>query len=91
MTSGSSRDANPRQISLRFFAPSQTRAEAAYRRATADHPDAADAWNNLAQVLHETRQQQEAQTAARRAVEIGGERHAIYLATLAMIEAGMTR
>lgn len=59
-----------------------------YRQATLDHPDAADAWNNLAQVLFEQGQAGEAAQAARRAVAIGGPRAASYAATLAKIESG---
>lgn len=61
---------------------------AAYRQATVDHPDAADAWNNLAQVLHELRQPQPALAAAQRAVALGGPRLAAYEATLAGIRGG---
>ena len=64
-------------------------AESEYRRATLDHPDAADAWNNLAQVLHETGKRREAREAAQRAVTIGGPRRAIYESTLITIEAAM--
>lgn len=66
-------------------------AQTDYRQATIDHPDAADAWNNLAQVLYETGQWQAARTAARRAVAIGGARLPTYAATLATIEAGPPR
>ncbi len=47
-------------------------AEAAYRRATHDHPDAAAAFNNLAQVLADQGRLREAEEAARRAVHLGG-------------------
>jgi tetratricopeptide (TPR) repeat protein len=47
-------------------------AEAAYRRATRDHPQAAPAFNNLAQVLAEQGRLAEAEAAARRAVQLGG-------------------
>ena len=57
-------------------------AERAYRKATEDHPESGDAWNNLAQVLHEAGRDAEAITAARRAVTIGGERASIYRETL---------
>jgi len=60
-------------------------AQAEYRQATADHPDAADAWNNLAQVLYEIGKPQEARDAAMRAVAIGGPRLEIYESTLATI------
>ena len=57
-------------------------AEAAYREATRRHPGAADAWNNLAQALHELRRRDEALAAAQRAVDIGGPRLELYRATL---------
>lgn len=60
-------------------------AEAAYRQAASDHPDAADAWNNLAQVLHERQQPAQALEAAQRAVALGGPRLATYEATRAAI------
>lgn len=61
-------------------------AQAAYRQATRDHPEAADAWNNLAQVLHDLDQPAEARAAAQRAVSLGGARRATYQSTLATIE-----
>lgn len=57
-------------------------AESAYREATRRHPDAADAWNNLAQALLELRRRDEALAAAQRAVAIGGPRLSQYQATL---------
>ncbi len=60
-------------------------AEAAYREATRRHPQAADAWNNLAQALLELEQGREALAAAQRAVDIGGPRLAQYQATLRAI------
>jgi len=57
-------------------------AEQAFRQATRDHPEAGDAWNNLAQVLHETGRDAEAMAAAQRAVMLGGERAATYRETL---------
>jgi hypothetical protein len=66
-------------------------AEAQYRRATEDHADAADAWNNLAQVLHDSGRDAEAATAAERAVAIGGPRLATYRATLEAITAAAPR
>ena len=47
-------------------------AEAAYRRATRDHPDAAVAFNNLAQVLADRGRLREAEEAARQAIRLGG-------------------
>jgi hypothetical protein len=60
-------------------------AEAAYREATRRHPQAADAWNNLAQALLELQRRHEALAAAQRAVDIGGPRLAQYQATLRAI------
>ena len=60
-------------------------AEAAYREAIRRHPGAADAWNNLAQTLHELRRHDEALAAAHRAVDLGGPRIAQYRATLQAI------
>ena len=57
-------------------------AAAAYRRATLDHPASADAWNNLAQALHELGKREEALVAARRAVDLGGPRLGTYRETL---------
>jgi tetratricopeptide (TPR) repeat protein len=57
-------------------------AAAAYLRATIDHPEAADAWNNLAQALHELGSRAEALAAARRAVSLGGPRLPAYRETL---------
>jgi tetratricopeptide (TPR) repeat protein len=50
----------------------------AYRRATQTHPDYADAWNNLAQVLLDQAQYPQALQAAQRAVALGGAREARY-------------
>ncbi len=60
-------------------------AEAAYRQAIHEHPEAADAWNNLAQTLHEAGRPAEARAAAERAVGLGGPRQALYEATRAAI------
>lgn len=62
-------------------------AESEYRRASIDHPDSGDAWNNLAQVLHELGNNPAAFEAADRAVSIGGTRLAIYQSTWGAIEA----
>jgi tetratricopeptide (TPR) repeat protein len=62
-------------------------AGAHFRQATMDHPEAGDAWNNLAQVLYEQGHAQQAVQAARRAVAIGGPRSATYAATLGAIDA----
>jgi tetratricopeptide (TPR) repeat protein len=47
-------------------------AEASFRQATVDHPNAAAAFNNLAQVLAERGNLDEALPAAERAVSLGG-------------------
>lgn len=60
-------------------------AAAEYRRAADDHPDAADAWNNLAQALLQLRRKPEALQAAQRALALGGERRAVYERTLKTI------
>jgi len=57
-------------------------AEAAFREATRRHPQAADAWNNLAQTLLELGRRRDALEAAERAVNLGGPRLAQYRATL---------
>ncbi len=62
-------------------------AEEAFRRATQDHPQAAAAFNNLAQVLADQGRLPEAQTAAKRAVELGGPQLETYRETLKQIEA----
>ena len=61
-------------------------AQEAFRQATIDHPDSADAWNNLAQTLHELGARDEALAFARRAVALGGPRLPSYRATLEEIE-----
>jgi Tfp pilus assembly protein PilF len=57
-------------------------AEAAFRQATQDHPDAAAAFNNLAQVLVERGKLNEALATAQRAVSLGGPLLAATQATL---------
>jgi len=59
-----------------------TGAAAAYLRATSDHPESADAWNNLAQALHDQGSRAPALAAARRAVSLGGPRLPAYRETL---------
>lgn len=66
-------------------------AEREYRQATVDHPDAADTWNNLAQVLHEQGRDQVALETVERATAIGGQRQAIYASTRAAIETALAR
>jgi len=60
-------------------------AEREYRRASIDHPEAPDAWNNLAQALLELGRKEEAAAAARRAVDLGGPRLPVYQETLRAI------
>lgn len=60
-------------------------AEAEYRRATVDHPGSGDAWNNLAQVLHDLGRNKAALEAARHAVSIGGDRKTVYESTMQAI------
>jgi tetratricopeptide (TPR) repeat protein len=60
-------------------------AEREYRRASIDHPEAPDAWNNLAQALLELGRKEEAAAAARRAVDLGGPRLPVYRETLRAI------
>lgn len=62
-------------------------AGAAFARAGRDHPDAADAFNNLAQVRLELGQVRAAEKAARKAVDLGGPNADIYRRTLAAIVA----
>ena len=56
-------------------------AQTHYEQATRDHPEAADAWNNLAQVLYETHQWEAASQAIAQAVAIGGPRLERYKTT----------
>jgi len=60
-------------------------AEAAYRRAAEEHPEAGDAWNNLAQTLLDQGRRPDALNAAQRAVSLGGARLPVYRATLKAI------
>lgn len=54
-------------------------AASAYRHAVQVRPELADAWNNLAQVLLEQGQHEQARQAAARAVQLGGARLPLYL------------
>lgn len=63
------------------------RAASAYGIATVAHPDFADAWNNLAQVLLDLGRKQQATDAIARAVALGGPRLPQYLALQAEIQA----
>ena len=58
----------------------------AYRSATEQHPDFADAWNNLAQALRDAGQREAAAQAIGKAVVIGGARLARYLELQRAIE-----
>jgi hypothetical protein len=60
-------------------------AEAAYRLALIRHPDAAVAWNNLADLLAARGEREAALIAARRAVDLGGPHAATYRRTLDQI------
>jgi tetratricopeptide (TPR) repeat protein len=62
------------------------RAAAAYQAAASQHPDFADAWNNLAQVRFEQGRFQEAAAAVARAVALGGARAERYLTLQAKIQ-----
>ena len=62
-------------------------AETAYRNAAVTHPESADAWNNLAQVLLDRGQRSEAREAGEKAVTLGGPRLELYRSTLAAINA----
>lgn len=61
-------------------------AEAEFRHATQDHPDAAAAFNNFAQVLADQNRWPEARTAAQHAVELGGPQIETFRETLKQIE-----
>jgi len=61
-------------------------AEEEFRHATQDHPDAAAAFNNLAQVLADQNRWPEARAAAQRAVELGGPQIETFRETLRLIE-----
>jgi tetratricopeptide (TPR) repeat protein len=62
-------------------------AENAYRLATQQHPQSADAWNNLANVLGETGRHREARAAALTAINLGGPRVERYWQTLSSLPA----
>lgn len=61
-------------------------AEKAYRQTVRKHPDFADGWNNLAQVLMELGRRAEASQAIARAVALGGARLPEYLTLQAQID-----
>lgn len=66
----------------RYAAGDLEAAEAAYRAALEDHPGAAVAWNNLADVLAAQGARDEALIAAQRAVDLGGAHVEVYRRTL---------
>jgi tetratricopeptide (TPR) repeat protein len=66
-------------------------AEAAFRQATRDHPDAAAAYNNLASVLGERNKLSEALAAAEKAVSLGGPNQPAIEATLEEIRQKIAR
>ena len=55
-------------------------AAAAYQQTVQHHPDFADGWNNLAQVLLEQHKPAAASTAIAKAIALGGPRQAAYIA-----------
>ncbi|HLQ26606.1 MAG TPA: PA2778 family cysteine peptidase [Acidiferrobacterales bacterium] len=70
----------------RYASGDKDGAEAIFRQATLDHPDAAAAFNNLAQVLVEQGRLGEAAEAAQRAVTLGGPLLKTYENTLNQIQ-----
>ena len=64
-------------------------AQSAYGAAVQAHPDFADAWNNLAQVLLDRGNQPEAAQAIAKAVALGGPRLSQYRALQKVIEAAL--
>jgi tetratricopeptide (TPR) repeat protein len=62
-------------------------AESAFRIATRQHPNSADAWNNLANVLGEIGRTTEARAAALTAINLGGPRVERYWQTLTSLPA----
>ncbi|MDP3865311.1 MAG: tetratricopeptide repeat protein, partial [Rhodoferax sp.] len=58
----------------------------AYRQTVLKHPDFADGWNNLAQVLMALNRHAEASQAIARAVALGGSRLPDYLTLQAQID-----
>jgi hypothetical protein len=69
-----------------YAAGDREAAATAFRTATQDHPDSAPAFNNLASVLAELGQFDQARSAAEKAVALGGPWRDTALATLAEIE-----
>ena len=65
--------------------------EMAFQETIRLHPDQGSAYNNLAQVLMEQGQYQEALASARKAVTLGGPLQAVYQETLREIELQMSQ
>jgi len=63
-------------------------AESAFRRAIHDHPQAAAAFNNLAQTLADQQRWDEAEPVAQQAVALGGKNATIFVQTLEQIRRG---
>jgi len=66
----------------RYALGDMARAEAAFRRATAAHPGAGAAWNNLADTLLRLGRKADALEAAATAVKLGGPLAATFQKTL---------
>jgi tetratricopeptide (TPR) repeat protein len=62
------------------------KAEMAFRKAIRLHPESGPAFNNLAQILFEQGRKQEALSAAKKAVSLGGPMQSVYHKTLEEIE-----
>jgi hypothetical protein len=75
------------RANLRYAAGDADTALALYRRTVAEHPDFADAWNNLAVALAQAGRNAEARTAADRAIQLGGTRVDAYRSTRAGLPA----
>lgn len=69
-----------------YAAGQRAEAAAAFRHAARVHPDFADAWHNLAQVLMEQGARREARAAAAKAVALGGPRLPRYLELQASLQ-----
>lgn len=74
-----------------YAAGDRSAAAAAFRNATEDHPDSAPAFNNLATVLAELGQFEQARRAAEKALALGGPWRAAVYATLQSIEAAQRK
>lgn len=71
-----------------YAAGDRASAAAAFRQAAQDHPDNAPAFINLATVLHELGEKQQAREAAERAIALGGHWREAAVATLKAIDGG---